>query len=276
MQKNKIKRKKLIKMISRELIVKNHQIMSFNKIFAKIQPGTEIFWPGCAILSFGSEITEKTYGLLKTKVPDLSYSTFCCGKPSLHIYDGKDFNNRISFINKALKENGTETIYTLCPNCFVTLSEYSDFKVQSAWSLIDECFPEEKYNILKGKAMSLHDPCPITKDIESVDHVRSILKKLGVEILEFKNNRDKTICCGKKNMLMTLNPEKGKKLFETRALQAPSKDIVTYCASCVDTFRNNNFNANHILELLWQTESKSSWVNRYKTVRAVQRSENHA
>lgn len=263
-------------MTSKELIVKNHQIMSFNKIFAKIQPGSEIFWPGCAILSLGSGITEKTYSLLKTKIPNLSYSTFCCGKPSLHINEGKAFNKRMDYIKKALKESGTEKIYTLCPNCFVTLSEFSSISVQSAWSLIDENFPNEKYNILKGKAMSLHDPCPVIKDIESAEHVRSILNKMGVEILEFKNNREKTICCGKKNMIMALQPERGKKLFEIRASQAPSKDIVTYCASCVDTFKNNNFNAKHVLELLWQTESKGSWINRYKTVRAVQRSGKNA
>lgn len=276
MQKDKIKRKKLNKMNNRELIVKNHQIMSFNKLFAKIQPGQEIFWPGCAILSLGSEITEKTYSLLKTKIPELSYSTFCCGKPSMHIYEGKDFEKRINFIKKKLKENGTKKIYTLCPNCYVTLSEFSGLCVQSAWSLIDECFPADKYNLLKGMAMSLHDPCPVVKDIESAEHVRNILNKMGVEVLEFKNNRDKTICCGKKNMLMTINPEKGKKVFEARASQAPSKEIVSYCAACVDTFRNNSFNASHILELLWEIETKGSWLNRYKSVKAVQRSENHA
>jgi Fe-S oxidoreductase len=263
-------------MNNRELIVKNHQIMSFNKIFAKMQLGQELFWPGCAILSLGSEITEKTYNLLKTKIPELSYSTFCCGKPSSHIYNGKDFKKRMDFIKKNLKENGTKKIYTLCPNCYVTLSEFSGIQVQSAWSLIDECLPNEKYNMLKGVKMSLHDPCPIVKDLESADSVRSILNKMGVEILEFKNNRNKTICCGKKDMLMAIYPEKGKKLFDIRASQAPSKDIVTYCASCVDTFRDNSFNANHILELLWQTEAKSSWLNRYKTVKVIKRSANHA
>ncbi len=263
-------------MNNRQIIVKNHQIMSFNKIFAKIQPGQDIFWPGCAILSLGSEITEKTYGLLKTRIPDLSYSTFCCGKPSMHIYNGKDFKKRMDFIKKKLNENGTKKIYTLCPNCYVTLSEFSDFQVQSAWSLIDECFPDEKYDILKGTVLSLHDPCPVVKDIESTDSVRNILSKMGVEILEFKNNREKTICCGKKNMLMTMYPEKGKKMFDVRASQAPSKEIVTYCASCVDTFRNNSFNAKHVLELLWETQTKGSWLNRYKTVKAIQRSVNNA
>ncbi len=55
----------------RELIVNNHQLMSYSKIFANIQPGRDIFWPGCAVLSLGKEITEKSYSLLKKKVPGL-------------------------------------------------------------------------------------------------------------------------------------------------------------------------------------------------------------
>jgi len=260
----------------RELIIKNHQLMSFNKMFAKIQPGQDIFWPGCAILSLGSEITVKTYNLIKTKVPNLAYSTFCCGKPSKHIYGGRDFQKRIDFLLKAIKANGTKNIYTLCPNCYATLSKFSGFNVESAWSLIDEMFPKEKLNVLAGHTMAIHDPCPIVNDLEACDYVRSILNKLGVEILEFKNNRQKTICCGKKNMIMTLEPEKGKKLFEIRASQAPSKDVVSYCASCVDTFNNNSFNAHHVLELLWQTEAKGSWINRYKAIKTIMESGNNA
>lgn len=260
----------------RELIVKNHQIMSFNKIFATMQPGHDIFWPGCAILSLGGGITEKTYSLLKTKIPDLSYSTICCGKPSKHINEGKDFQNRKELLIKSFKENKVKNIYTLCPNCLVTLSEFSEVHVQSAWSLIDEYFPEEGYGILKGKSYSLHDPCPVVYDIEAADYVRSILYKMGAEILEFKNNKEKTMCCGKKNMLMALEPLKGKRMFDRRALQAPSKDIVTYCASCRDTFSQNSFNAHHVLELLFKTEANSSWINRYKTVKSLQRRNENA
>ena len=80
---------------------------------------------------------------------------------------------------------------------------------------------------------------------------------------------------------MTLQPEKGRKLFELRAAQAPSKDIVTYCGACRDTFKQNSFNgisfnAKHILELLWQTEAPSSWVNRYKSVKSFDRSSKNA
>ncbi len=266
---DRIKRKKLKKMSYNEFVVNNHQIMSFSNIFAIIQPGQDIFWPGCAILALGKDITDKTYTLIKKKIPDIAYSTFCCGKPSKHIYNGKDFDNRIDFIQRSLKRNGTKNIYTLCPNCFNTLSEINGLNVKSVWSMIDEFFPEECRNIHEGKSFSLHDPCPIVKDIEAAEYVRSILRKMGIEILEFKNNREKTMCCGKKNMLMALEPEKGRKLFDLRVSQAPSKNIVTYCASCSDTFKQNSFNSKHVLELLWQVGVSGSWGNRYKAVKFI-------
>ncbi len=260
----------------RELIVKNHQLMSFSKIFANIQPGQDIFWPGCAVLSLGKEITQKSYNLLKKKIPGLVYSTYCCGKPSKHIYNGEGYKKIEENLHKLFEENNIKNIYTLCPNCFATLSEYKEVNVQSAWAIIDEIFPQEKYNILKGKAYSLHDPCPIVNDIEAAEHVRSILNKLGVEVLEFKNNRENTVCCGKKNMLMALYPEKGKKLFELRASQAPSKKIVTYCASCRDTFKQNSYDSKHVLELLFETEASSSWVNRFNAVSSIKKEQGNA
>lgn len=260
----------------RELIVKSHQLMSYNKIFADMQPGQDLFWPGCAVLSLGSEITEKTYRLLKKTIPGLVYSTYCCGKPSKYINKGRDYIKIKDNLHDLFAEKKVKNIYTLCPNCLVTLSEHEEIKIQSIWSLIDENFPQEKYNILKGESYSLHDPCPVVHNIAAAGHVRSILNKLGVEVLEFKNNKENTICCGKKNMLMTLEPEKGKALYKHRASQAPSKKIVTYCASCKDAFKQNSYESRHILEILFETEASSSWINRYKAVNFIKKEQNNA
>lgn len=272
--KKRINRKNI--MNNRELIVKSHQVLSFNKIFSSTGKGEDIFWPGCAVLSMGSELIDKTYKLLKTAIPGLSYSTSCCGKPSKHVNHGKDFSNRKKFLENIFKENGIKNIYTLCPNCFVTLDEFNEVNVKSAWHIIDEYFPESCKGILNGRQFSLHDPCPITNNIEVTEYIRSILYKMGAEILEFANNREKTVCCGKKDMLMTLNPEKGKRIFDLRASQAPSKNIVTYCASCKDTFKQNSFNSYHVLELLFQIETSSSWINRYRAVKKLRRRNENA
>lgn len=255
----------------REIAVKSHQMLSFNRMFSTTGKSENIFWPGCAVLSMGSEITNRTYELLKVAIPDLLCSSSCCGKPSKYINDGKDFIKRKEYLINTFKEKSIKNIYTLCPNCFITLGDFAEVNVQSAWYLIDEYFPDNCRDILKGKKFALHDPCPIVKDIKATDYVRSILHKMGADILEFANNREKTACCGKKNMLMSLEPEKGKKMFDLRASQAPSKNIVTYCASCRDTFKQNSFESYHVLELMFQIEANSSWMNRYRAVKSMKR-----
>ncbi len=260
-------------MNSGEISIRTHQFLSFSRAFAKLQQGENIFWPGCAILSMGEKIVMSTYELLKTQIPDLKIGTLCCGKPSLHIDGGKPYEKKKECINKALRNSGVRRIYTLCPNCQHTLSENSDCEIISAWVILEEAIPNELHGFYKGKKLSLHDPCPVRDHLENTKAARDILNKLGVDILEFENNRERTICCGKKNMIMTLEPEKGRKLFEIRAKQAPSKEIVTYCGSCVDTFRSNGFEGTHILELLWQAQCNKSWKNRHKAVKKIGRNE---
>ena len=131
--------------------------------------------------------------------------------------------------------------------------------------------PSERQDTLKGRTFSIHDPCPIVKDIEAAQHVRNILERMGAEIMELHKNRENTMCCGKKNMMMALTPEKGQKIFEARAKQVKSDEVVTYCAACVDTFRDNSFTAHHVLELVFQKNANSSWINRYKAVGALKK-----
>ncbi|MEG1254613.1 (Fe-S)-binding protein [Clostridium sp.] len=258
-------------MIKGKISIKTHQLLSFNPVFSKLEAGDNVFWPGCAILSMGEDIVIKTYKLLKMQIPDLVLSSMCCGKPSLHIQGGKPYEKKNTYLKEAFLNCGIKKIYTLCPNCQHTLSKYSGCEVISAWTILDEAIPKDKYDICKGRSLSLHDPCPVRDHLENTVATRNILKKLGVDILEFTNHGEKTMCCGKKDMIMTLNPEKGQKIFMARAKQATSREVVTYCASCVDTFRNNDFQASHILELLWQTQTTGSWINRYKAVKGIKR-----
>lgn len=253
--------------------IKTHQFFSFNKIFAILQKGENVFWPGCAILSMGENITISTYELLKEQIPDLKMGTLCCGNPSLHIDGGLPYEKKKKYINEELRKAGVKRIYTLCPNCQNTLYDNCHCEIISAWVILDKAIPKELYDFYKGRKLSLHDPCPVRAHLENPRAVRNILIKLGIDILEFENNKERTLCCGKKNMIMELDPEKGKKIFQVRANQAPSKSIVTYCASCADTFKSSGFEGIHILELLWQTETNKSWSNRFKTVVKIGRNE---
>ncbi|HBA02962.1 MAG TPA: hypothetical protein DCW51_02765, partial [Clostridium sp.] len=162
-------------MVKGKISIKTHQLLSFSSLFIELSPGENVFWPGCAILSMGEEIVMKTYELLKTQIPHLKLSTMCCGKPSLHIDGGKPYEKRKQFLNKAFGKNGVKKIYTLCPNCQNTLVENSNCEIISAWTVLDEIIPKNKYNIYKGRKLSVHDPCPIRGYLENAVAARNIL-----------------------------------------------------------------------------------------------------
>lgn len=220
-------------------------------------------------MSFGPEINEGIYELLKKKYEKIGISSFCCAKPSEFIKgtleEKEILNKRMSEIKNMLLKNEVKEIYAACPNCLNILREKLDIKVKSVWPIIDELFPKEKKDILKGKRFIIHDPC-VSKDEKDVHNsIRNILSKLGVEIVEFKNNKEKSSCCGQKNMTMIFKPKEGKKILKHKIdSMGEEKQLVTYCATCVSTFRSENVDSFHILELLFSKKSSSSWINRLK------------
>ncbi|MGL6064988.1 MAG: heterodisulfide reductase-related iron-sulfur binding cluster [Fusobacteriaceae bacterium] len=250
----------------KELSIVFHQLLSFNKFFASTTRSSTVFCPGCSLMSLDPSIIKETYKILKTKDKNMGISSFCCGKPSQHIEGGINFKLRLNKITKILDNNSTKTIYTACPNCFNTLEKYTNYKIISIWPIIDEFFPQDKINILKNQEFILHDPCAARKNNNVHISIRNILNKLGITIIEFTKNKNKSLCCGKKNMIMALNNKIGMQILNLTSKEAVSKNLVSYCATCVDSFKLINIKSFHILELLFHkiSKRKPSWLNRFK------------
>ena len=254
-----------------QLIVENHQLLSFSPVFAKKisktrldvmqgdgeQNEENIFFPGCSLMSLGYDAVIELYDILLKMDPQMGISGFCCGKPSKHIWEGKKLSKR----TEKIKKNHKAKIYTACPNCFKTLGD-GGMDVVSIWPLIDKYFPQDKKNIYAGDEMMIHDPCTAKNNDLDHDAVRSIMSKLGINVLEFENNRKNTLCCGKINMTMALNPEKGMRILEKRLSQCTSPKVVSYCASCVHSFGMGGYQGMYVSELFLQKKKKSSWGNR--------------
>lgn len=251
----------------RQMIVENHQILSFSPFFAKIKGDYVseeelVFFPGCSLMSLGEESVMQLYDILLKSYPKMKLSGFCCGKPSKHIWGGKKFKSRIEKIKKHHKG----TIYTACPNCFKTFGD-EGFKVESIWPVVDEYFPEEKLNIYDQEQITIHDPCTARNNVKDHDAVRSIMNKMGISVVEFDNSRTKTLCCGKINMTMALNPEKGIRILEKRVSQCKTDKIASYCASCVHSFGMAGKQGFYISELLLKKKNSPSWINRINFVK---------
>ncbi|MDO4229895.1 MAG: (Fe-S)-binding protein [Capnocytophaga sp.] len=136
-------------------------------------------------------------------------------------------------------------IVTTCPHVFNTLkNEYPILGgVYEVWhhtefieKLIEEnrlFFDKEK---LKGKRITFHDPCYLGRGNNVYNAPRNLLKKLGIELVEMKKSKNRSMCCGAGGTQMFKEPEKGNKdiniLRTEQALEVRPEVIATACPFC--------------------------------------------
>lgn len=266
--------------------VKFHQINSFSPIFSRsfINKETKrIFLPGCSLASYNSDIVIKTYEYLKSNIDNISLVIECCGKPTLAMGDTERFKKYYSKLDNLLKENNIEEVIVACPNCYDTIrNSSSHVKVTSLWTYINKYkVPDKLKNHYADidKSFSLHDPCTIRYEKHIHDDVRSILSDLGVKIIEFDKNREKSECCGAGAMVRVTNPEISIKQTKRRANDAKTDTVISYCESCCESMMSVGKKSLHILDFIFnedvinknsftqkQTSVIHKWKMRYKTI----------
>jgi Fe-S oxidoreductase len=92
-----------------------------------------------------------------------------------------------------------------------------------------------------NKRITFHDPCYLARHNNIFDYPRDVLKALpGVELIEMKNNRDQTICCGGGGGRMWLETNPEERFSDIRvaeALETGAEILATacpYCISCLE------------------------------------------
>lgn len=137
-------------------------------------------------------------------------------------------------------------IVTACPHSYNTLkNEYPElggvYKVQHHTEYIEELIESgrlklESSQVLSGKRITFHDPCYLGRANEVYESPRTILARLGVEVVEMKRNRKTALCCGAGGAQMFKEPEKGDKdinvLRTEDALEIQPNIIATGCPYC--------------------------------------------
>ena len=270
-------------------VVQNHQKGSFSKFLTSKNNHKKIktvFIPGCSLSGYNNEIIFKIKDYLIENLGEVEILLKCCGKPSKDIGNLELFESNLNDIENNLKIKEVDEIIVACENCYKTFgSAFKDIKVITLWEVINEFgVPKElknKYSDLKEE-FALHDPCPIKKEEQIHEAVRSILKDLGIKIVEFEKNRSKTECCGCGGMVGVTNKELWLSQKNKRANSTECENIVSYCESCVNTFKSSDKNALHILDFIFNEDvingkAKSQknistinqWINRIKLANKV-------
>lgn len=138
-----------------------------------------------------------------------------------------------------------KTIVTADPHSFNTLkNEYTELggsytvyhHTQFIKKLIDEGRLSLNDSTLKGKRVTFHDPCYLGRANDVYESPRDIIKKLGVNLVEMKRNKNRALCCGAGGAQMFKEPEKGDmdvNVLRTKdALETKPNVIATGCPYC--------------------------------------------
>ncbi len=138
-----------------------------------------------------------------------------------------------------------KTIVTADPHSFNTLkNEYPGLggtyevfhHTQYISKLIEEGRLSLKESTLKGKRITFHDPCYLGRANDVYETPRDIIKRMGVNLVEMKRNRNRALCCGAGGAQMFKEPEKGDmdiNVLRTKdALETNPNVIATGCPYC--------------------------------------------
>lgn len=272
-------------------VVENHQKGSFSKVLTSKNNTKNIkrvFMPGCSLSGYDNEIIFKVKEYLHEKLGETEIVIKCCGKPSKDIGDLNLFNRNIKEIEDYLNNKGVSEVIVACENCYKTFKEnFKDIKVLTLWEIIsEEGVPDGVKNIYSDlkEEFALHDPCPIKQEKQIHEAVRIILNEIGINFREFEKNKSRTECCGSGGMVGVTNKELWEKQRNKRANSTECKNIISYCESCVNTFKGSGKNVLHILDLLFNEEfikrkrinqkevnTFNQWINRIKLANKVGR-----
>ena len=242
-----------------------NQSLAFSPVYAASTLTESVFWPGCSALKLEPELIHRTLESMKEEIPEIGFSSWCCGKPTLAVGTEKQKSTVNRQLTDYFANSGIRHVYSLCPNCIKTLGNRSDVTVHSAWPILarytarhpgsSSAFPDQ---------VILHDPCASRRDVLSQQAAREILTLRGIEPVEFSDNRQQTRCCGRLNMIFLTAPEISKKMLDERLAAAHDLPIATYCESCVESFRKAGRQSIHLLEVIFDQKADRGILNRLR------------
>lgn len=152
---------------------------------------------------------------------------------------------QIDTVYKILSKNGTKEILTVDPHTTHMLKDiypqYIDhFQLPVCHYLERLTQNANKLNVFKDELpiteLVIHDSCLMTRNLGIIEDTRTILKHLGINVVEAANNRINTACCG--GPVEYAFGELSEQISKIRIneLASFSKNILVTCPICLINF----------------------------------------
>ncbi len=237
-----------------------------------------VFFPGCGLPGTRPEQTMKTFARLQRSMPKVGIVLDCCTKPSHDLGKEKYFHAMFGEMKQFLLKHGIKTILVACPNCDKVFRDYGpEFETSSIYELLAASDLPKAADI--SETVNVHDPCVARFSSSVQDAVRSLVEKIGLNLVETEHSRDTTLCCGEGGAVGAVAPELAAGWTKKRTEEATASRTVTYCSGCAG-FIGKQGPTNHILDLIFSPEaalkdkakvSKAplTYLNRLKIKKAI-------
>lgn len=216
----------------------------------------KLFFPGCALVSAGPEVSFKTWEYLKQKDPDIGLWMDCCGMPLTKFIDKEASAETHEDLVDTILREGIEELITSCGNCAIEFKAFIDqvpsLKITSLYDILSE----EEWPHLKDNSEDyfVHHPCSARIDRSEQQAFQKLSDQLELQIKQPKDKKYPLACClsHSESAVERINAVKNRKML-------------TYCGHCTRVFQND-MPSTHILELVFQENGEmveTSKLNRF-------------
>jgi Fe-S oxidoreductase len=211
-----------------------------------------VFFPGCTLPGTRPDKTFRIYQHLREHIPSVGIVLDCCNKPSHDLGRDDYFHFMFDEMKEYLTGNGIRNIITACPSCNKIFDLYGgDLKTVTLYDILNR-HPLGGEARRKGEVF-IHDPCATRFNDEIHDSVRKVIEKNGYTVVEHKESREKTLCCGEGGASGFIAPELSDSWRESRKENADGRCTITYCAGCVGYLKKET-PVSHLVDLLFEPD----------------------
>ncbi len=171
------------------------------------------YWnPGCAMNIYNPDLSEEILKILNKNFGHVKSHNICCQhEPQL--------------------EKGS-TIINNCAGCDRRFrSLYDGIQTISLWEILDT-IQDLKLPDHSGLTVSVQDSCSYREKPDEQRALRSVLKKMNIDIVESDFSGKNAICCGD-SAYGKVSLEKLHELQKKRASQMPCQNVAVQCVTCI-------------------------------------------
>lgn len=187
------------------------------------------FAPGCALMLYKPSLAHKIHDFLNESLGKMDMYLTCC-------HHEPPFSEKKNIIN-------------ICPGCNKRFkNDYHQTTTISLWEILTDSddFPFPDY---KGKTMTILDACPTRSEDQVQDAIRTLLKRMNINIIEPEKTRNKGICCGD-SFYGSIPVDQVKNQMIKRTNEMPLDDVVVYCVSCTKSVFIGGKRPHYMIDLL--------------------------